>query len=249
MASVADVIAGLKAVLTQIGTARRLLAGASWDKAAETYRTTMAGSTTLEATELAQLDSLAGRQLTEADQLAARAEAAITAIITRLGGDESPAVEQHVSRSVTNQHGDRYPEEFGEDTARSMPPRVRRGARNAEMMGYVTIDGREFGKLGTARGDPWAQQVEQRLKGLGLFRYLRLVHHVEMKAAAILLAVAGAEGEVRINHAPCGSAPRQRSGCHEALPHFIPKGRTLTVMGTDADGQPFLQTYRGRAPQ
>ncbi|HEX5405450.1 MAG TPA: DddA-like double-stranded DNA deaminase toxin [Pseudonocardiaceae bacterium] len=249
MASVADGIAGLKAVLTQISTARRLLAGTGWDNAATTYRTTMAGSTRPEATEQARLDGQVQRQLSEADHLAARAATAIGEIITRLGGRPTQAVEQQARPSVTNQHGDRYPEEFGADTARSMPPRVRRGARNAEMMGYVTIDGREFGKLGATRGDPWAEQVRQRLRGLGLRRWLRLSHHVEMKAVAVLLSVGGRGGEVRINHAPCGYEPGDPGGCHQVLSDFIPRGESLTVLGTDANGEPFQHTYQGRAPR
>jgi hypothetical protein len=158
----------------QIDAARRLLAGVGWDKAAETYRTTMTGSTAPEATALDHLDTVARRQLAEADKLAARAETAITAIITRLGGNGSPTVDQHVDRSVTNQHGDRYPVEFGEDAARSMPPR--------------------------------AVPVQQRLRALGLRRWLGLSHHVEMKAVAVLLSVGGGGGEARINHAPAASS-------------------------------------------
>jgi hypothetical protein len=249
VASVADVIIGLKAVLAQIATARRHLASCGWTDADADYRAVTTGSARPEIADLTRLGSQAAHRIAESDQLAARAETAINAVITTVQGEPTAASISLTEPAATNQHGDRYPADFGTDTARSMPPRVRRGARNAEMMGYATVDGRDLGKLGASRSDPWAEQVQARLRELGLYQYLWLSHHVEMKTVALLLSAAGSHAEARINHAPCGSEPRQGSGCHQVLPDFIPKGRSLTVMGTDSHGAPFRHTYQGRAPR
>lgn len=237
MTSIAAVVVALRAVLHQARAVRRHLATTGWESAAEAYRTVLAGSADPAAAQITALDAQIRHRVTEADRFMGAAESAIEAMIARLGG------------AVANQHGDHYPEQFGADSATSMPPRVRRGARNAEMMGYATVDGREFGKLGATRTDPWTEQVRDRLMALGLHRFVWLAHHVEMKAVALLLGVAGTSGEIRINHAPCGSEPRTGSGCHQVLPDFIPSGCSLTVLGTDSKGQPFQRTYQGRSPR
>ncbi|MGQ0841533.1 DddA-like double-stranded DNA deaminase toxin [Actinokineospora sp.] len=53
--------------------------------------------------------------------------------------------------------------------------------------------------------------------------------------------------QVIINHAPCGSEPGAIDGCDAVLPSFIPCGSQLTVLGTDAQGDPFHRTYKGKA--
>ncbi|MGQ0839232.1 DddA-like double-stranded DNA deaminase toxin [Actinokineospora sp.] len=53
---------------------------------------------------------------------------------------------------------------------------------------------------------------------------------------------------VIMNHAPSGSEPNERRGCDALLPYFIPRGQSLTVLGSDADGNPFNRTYEGKAP-
>jgi hypothetical protein len=240
MASVADVIAGLRAVLTQIGTARRLLAGAAWDKAADTYRTTMAGSTRPEATELAQLDALAKRQLTEADQLAARAETAITAIITRLGGTASePATARHRDDS-------RYPTAAAWAVP-DLPRRVREGVPNERTIGRVLVGGRDLHTMTSGRDGTWTPEIRNRLAKLGIRTMLRLENHVEMKVAQLMIQLGERAGEVVINHAPCGSQRPMRSGCHQVLARYLPQGYTLTVHGTTQAGLPFSHTYKGQA--
>ncbi|WP_411431355.1 DddA-like double-stranded DNA deaminase toxin [Actinokineospora spheciospongiae] len=51
-----------------------------------------------------------------------------------------------------------------------------------------------------------------------------------------------------MNHAPCGSEQGFPQGCHDYLPDFLPTEHTLTVLGTDARGNPFKWTYEGKAP-
>lgn len=77
----------------------------------------------------------------------------------------------------------------------------------------------------------------------------QLANHVEMKAVVVMIQNNRTEARVVINHAPCGSEPGLTGGCHSFLPRFIPNGRTLTVLGTDAKGNPFRRTYRGEAPR
>jgi SCP1.201-like deaminase len=197
MASVADVIAGLKAVLTQVGTARRLLAGVGWDKAAETYRATMTGSTAPEATELAQLDNLAQRQLAEADQLAARTETSIAAIITRLGGTASePATARHRDDS-------RYPAAAAWAVP-DLPRRVREGDPNERTIGRMLVGGRDLHTMTSGRDGTWTPEIRSRLAKLGIRTTLRLENHVEMKVAQMMIQLGERDGQVVINHAPCG---------------------------------------------
>lgn len=172
-------------------------------------------------------------------------------MIGRLAGMAPPATGSSggspTDDPVVGRDGSQYPAEFGADLVWVMPPRVRRGANYSEMVGYITVDRRDLGRVGASRSDPWVEDVTRRLRSLRQYGYLWLAHHVEMKAVAMLLRLGGSHAEVRINHAPCGSEPRQGSGCHQLLPDFLPTGTSITVLGTDSTGRPFHRTYEGRA--
>ncbi|CRK59582.1 hypothetical protein [Alloactinosynnema sp. L-07] len=116
------------------------------------------------------------------------------------------------------------------------------------MTGHVEIAGRSYGTLTATTQDPWTRDAVQRVKLLGFsFAEMRLANHVEMKAVMIMIQNGADECRVIINHASCGSEPGAAGGCDSFLPHFIPAGSALTVMGTDANGGPFTRVYRGRA--
>lgn len=116
------------------------------------------------------------------------------------------------------------------------------------MTGYVVVNDKDYGKLTATRRDTWAADVAARLQRLGLDRFVdQFAHHVEMKAAMAMIVSGARTGQVTINHMPCGAAPGERRGCHATLPEFLPKGSSLTVLGTDTQGQPFHHTYEGRA--
>jgi hypothetical protein len=76
---------------------------------------------------------------------------------------------------------------------------------------------------------------------------MQFANHVEMKAVAAMIASGSMNARVIINHAPCGSEPRNGIGCEQFLPAIIPAGSTLTVLGTDAQGNPFERIYDGKA--
>ncbi|RLK54593.1 nucleic acid/nucleotide deaminase of polymorphic system toxin [Actinokineospora cianjurensis] len=115
------------------------------------------------------------------------------------------------------------------------------------MTGWVQLDGRDVGEITATRSDPWADDARARLLSLGLRRAKGLNNHVEMKTVTMMIQTNAREGRVIINHAPCGSEPGDPPGCDDVLPAFIPEGRTLTVLGTDAKGDPFKRTYHGKA--
>ncbi|MGQ0841143.1 DddA-like double-stranded DNA deaminase toxin [Actinokineospora sp.] len=117
------------------------------------------------------------------------------------------------------------------------------------MSGIAEIDGRSYGEISATTADTWAHEVAERAKLLGMKESVAkwLYNHVEMKAVVMMIQSGATYGRVIINHAPCGSEPGARGGCHRYLPYFLPRGSSLTVLGTDANGQPFRREYEGKA--
>ncbi|RLK60074.1 DddA-like double-stranded DNA deaminase toxin [Actinokineospora cianjurensis] len=142
---------------------------------------------------------------------------------------------------VANIHGDRYPDRVN-PYHDALPVRVVRG-KKMQIVGLVQLDGRDFGAITATRSDSWADSVARRLAELG--GNMNLFNHVEMKTVAMMLETGAKHGQVIMNHAPCGSERGHPPGCEQALPSFIPAGRSLTVLGTDAQGNPFERTYHG----
>jgi hypothetical protein len=149
--------------------------------------------------------------------------------------------------SITNRHGDRYPP--GAKKTDQLPARVTTPGQRPPMVGYAYIDGKDVGELTAGRLDPLVQQVRERLTDLGAPREVmgRIANHVEMKVAAMMVARQAKHGEVTINNATCGLVSSRRESCHYSLEPFLPRGSSLTVYGTTSDGQPFQQTYVGKA--
>ncbi|MBM7771612.1 hypothetical protein JOD54_001816 [Actinokineospora baliensis] len=171
-------------------------------------------------------------------------EALLAVVLARA---DPPAPASTPQPGVTNRHGDRYPPEATpyQDV---LPPRVRQGRRNAPIVAILEVDGQSFGELTATPQDDWTAESRARIRQLGLARRAdRVANHVEMKAVAVMVRTRGRQARVIINHAPCGSEPGAWIGCHSVLPDFIPEGSSLTVLGTDARGEPFSRTYKGKA--
>ncbi|RLK59676.1 DddA-like double-stranded DNA deaminase toxin [Actinokineospora cianjurensis] len=118
------------------------------------------------------------------------------------------------------------------------------------MTGILEINGTPFGELSATRQDDWARGSAERSRQLGIHDDAEgITHHVEMKAVIVMITSGATRARVIINHAPCGSEPGLAGGCHRLLPWFIPRGSSLTVLGTDAQGEPFQRIYEGRAAQ
>ncbi|GAA3031691.1 SCP1.201-like deaminase [Actinokineospora globicatena] len=145
-------------------------------------------------------------------------------------------------------HGDRYPDE-AVPYHDFMPPRVRKGQRNSPpMTGWVRLDGHDVGEIGATRNDPWAEKAAHRISALRVPNADQLNNHVEVKVVVMQIEMRRTQGQVVINHAPCGSETGSYlPGCHRALPRILPEGYTLTVLGTDVDGNPFKHIYHGKA--
>lgn len=124
-----------------------------------------------------------------------------------------------------------------------LPARVQ-GKRD-KTVGRIKINDRALPVPVESGMDTWSGHAGERMRALGIPEYLR--SHVEMKLAALMINTGAQHGEAVINHAPCGSEPSARGGCHASLEQFIPRGHSLTVHGTTAQGRAFTSTYRGRA--
>ncbi|MBM7770876.1 uncharacterized protein (DUF2164 family) [Actinokineospora baliensis] len=146
---------------------------------------------------------------------------------------------------VENQHGDRYPEEAN-PYHDMLQRRVIRGS-GMPISGWVQLDGKQTGEITATRSDPWAEESLSRMEELDPRRAAGLAHHVEMKVIVMMVASGSRHGQVIINHAPCGSEVGDLPGCHTSIPRCLPEGRTLTVLGTDRNGDPFKHTYHGKA--
>ncbi|HEX5405448.1 MAG TPA: DddA-like double-stranded DNA deaminase toxin [Pseudonocardiaceae bacterium] len=114
-------------------------------------------------------------------------------------------------------------------------------------MGRVLVGGRDLHTMASGRDGTWTPDIRRRPAELGIRTTLRLENHVEMKVAQLMIQLGERDGQVVINHAPCGSQRPMRSGCHQVLARYLPQGYTLTVYGTTRDGLPFSHTYEGRA--
>ncbi|WP_253888775.1 DddA-like double-stranded DNA deaminase toxin [Actinokineospora diospyrosa] len=172
------------------------------------------------------------------------AEALLAAVLARA---DPPTPVTSPRPGVANRHGDRYPA-AAMPYQDVLPPRVRQGRRNAPIVAILEIDGQSFGELSATVQDDWTVESRARIRALGLARRAdRVANHVEMKAVVVMVRTRGRQARVIINHAPCGSEPGAWIGCHSVLPDFIPEGSSLTVLGTDARGEPFFRTYKGKA--
>lgn len=116
-------------------------------------------------------------------------------------------------------------------------------------MAYPVLGSRKLGHITPNRDDPWTAEARKELVQRG-FRTIiaqRMAHHVEMKTAAMMIRLGERHGTLTLNHAPCGSEPGETGGCHNYLARILPLGFSLTVLGTDANGNPFKRTYKGTA--
>lgn len=113
-------------------------------------------------------------------------------------------------------------------------------------MGYVS---NQLTPFTSGRDGSWTPIIECRLDQLRVPEELAefVSSHVEMKVATMMITCGIRLAELVINHMPCGSRLDQRAGCHQVLEQYLPKRYTLAVHGTTQLGDPFSNTYRGRA--
>jgi hypothetical protein len=235
VASVGELTAHIRAVLDQLAAVRSRLLG-STEQLAEpgrAYHSLGEGSSQPDLGNAASYLEYADDKCRTALALVSQAMDRLTAYLLSIGG-------------IQNQYGDRYPIE-ATPYVDSLPPRVG-NKTNGEMTGYVVIDGREYGLITATRRDPWTSSVQERLDRLGFgTRYDWLSNHVEMKVVVAMIQSGKRIATVTINNAPCGSQSGDFRGCHQLLAGFLPRGSSLTVLGTDVNGQPFQHTYQGKA--
>jgi hypothetical protein len=257
VASVGDVVAAVRAALAQVaaGRAAVVTALALIEQAGYSYAQLGEGSSrpdmVVASTCLWAAHIQCQEVVTIIDQVTDHANSYLALIagpaLSADGSSPDPAVRSGPGPGVRNRHGDRYPEEAA-PYVDSLPPRVIKGQRNAEMTGYVVIDGREYGRITATTLDSWTEVVTKRLRRLGMAGFAGyLSNHVEMKVVQMMVDAGTRSATVTINHRPCGTPFDRRPGCHDVLGAFLPRGSSLTVLGTDAAGQPFRHVYHGEA--
>ncbi|QIZ33485.1 DddA-like double-stranded DNA deaminase toxin [Saccharopolyspora sp. ASAGF58] len=224
------------------------------DESREALGQALSGSNDLEAAEALGLQRSAADQLDEARAKVAAIRERIEQYRRCIGagassaaGSKPPEPERlAVPKRPPNAvgvDGSEYPGAAAWAVDEGLPPRVQRGA-GSPTVGYVRVNGLPTRVQSGADG--FSDTVDQRLREIGVRRPFDLRRHVEMKIAAMMTRTGDQHQEVVINHAPCGSEPGQTRGCHDMLERFLPRGRSMTVYGTTADGKPFSHTYHGK---
>ncbi|MDQ3401777.1 MAG: hypothetical protein M3548_00055 [Actinomycetota bacterium] len=245
--STEQLTAHLADVSAKLEQTRHNLTGAAicLDDAAQRAGAAVQGTTNAEAARIPAWFAQASQELATSLATISAVEKVLTRYLASINGVRGTSTPKpHVT--PPNRHGDRYPEEalpYSDD----LPPRVRRGERNSPMTGHVLLDGRDVGTISATRADVWTDEVAARIDSLGMpDDMFALTNHVEMKTVAMMIRNGARYARVIINHAPCGSGPGLMIGCDQFLSDFIPKGYSLTVLGTDQNGNPFKRTYHGR---
>jgi hypothetical protein len=258
MASIEDVVDGLRGVLDQLTGARRLLAAAdlAWEHAAADYSAVTSGASHPETVDLAVLAGHARRLLRETDELTGRCESAVNALIDRIRGGQGLAAGAEPAHRSYPGVATRERERLG---------RTQEGRRTSGS--WIKDDG-TVESVESGPDTPWfemtrAELIRQgRASGDPAARLQRLATHVEVqlvvRCGAELTAAAAAAAErgetgwqpqpvglsLRLSRQPCGTEPgipavAQRFSCDKQLGTIVrrtlPPGSSLTVV--DPDGR------------
>ncbi|MCP2255217.1 SCP1.201-like deaminase [Prauserella aidingensis] len=245
-------------VLDQIAAARAALAHASQAtvEARDLYAYCLDGAHVPDAAQAPGVAAEAVEQVDRQHGRLAKIEQTLRGYLDQLGATvaqpaarasqpPAPAESASVAEEVTAADGSRYPAAAGW-CADMLPRRVREGQAGERTTGYA--DG-SLTPFRSGNDDTWSPAIRQRIVELGLpaRRASFLASHVEMKVATMMITTGRRHSELVINHVPCGSQPRQASGCHQYLARYLPEGYSLTVRGTTQDGTPYSHTYEGTA--
>jgi hypothetical protein len=231
--SVGQVIAGLRGVLAGVAATRGRLAEAvsAWDEAASGYEAATAGSSQPEVTDLASLGDQVRPRIREADDLIARCESTINAIIARLGGSGlAPAMASPVG-------------------AAEVP--LSRGLPGAKAEGRWRDGKGDDVVLWSGRGDQWWAAAERFARDRGLLSResrasLDLSKHIGIKLAMRMRAPeeqCRRHEVVRMDREVCGTLPHQEEWaltCDKVLPMYLPPGAALTVVEPDGTRRTYV---------
>ncbi|MDQ3402415.1 MAG: hypothetical protein M3548_03345 [Actinomycetota bacterium] len=264
--SVDRLTARLRAVLTTLDQARLniVVATTAVAAAAQACDTVLRGTADTEASQVPAALAGASQDVSASHDAITAVKTALRAYLINLGVTGQPDQTMKISHDrvgfaqsdgqapsptsrpgISNRHGDRYPEN-ALPYSDSLPPRVLVGQYNSPTTCHVEVDGRAYGEVRATRNDVWTQEVVKYMSSLKLPAWARQYsNHVEMKAVMMLVMSNGKSACVVVNHAPCGSEAGVPIGCDILLPRVIPRGSSVTVLGTDAQGNPFERTYSG----
>lgn len=252
--SVAEIAAGLQAVIDAVATQRRQLATI----VADLHRTrgrfhavTAASGHRLIGDTLRQ-HAEAAERLQEADRLLANVPAALAEFAAALGATVRPATmaREHPQQALhLTSPEDVSPLASMADRSDTPAAVVRLAARlnpwregeNAKAFAFDS-DRRHLNDEPFTSG-----RVKAAADGLRPVRGgghpVTVTDHVEGHVAARMRLDGGpSDVTLVINKAPCDDRP---FGCDQLLPHIIPPGSRLTVYVVEADGPRFHRTYTG----
>lgn len=245
MASIGDIVTGLRGVLDRIGVGRRSLSAGetAWSDAASGLAAVTDGSNQPEVADLVRLEAVTRDRLREAADSLSRCEAEINAMIARFAG--AAARPPDVAEAVKSPPGDSYPPDAGWAAGLIDQPYspVNSGVPVVAIV-RATSSAKSFTwKPGSGR---WTESAKRRLAYLNAPAWARRVdYHIEMQVAAWMVESGTRQVELVINREPCGE--RFGRGCHQALQAFLPSGYRLSVFGTRGGGRYFTCDYDGKA--
>jgi hypothetical protein len=261
VASIDELVTGLRAILRQVETSRARLhdAAANWDAASATYSATLRGSHSLAAADLTRIDAVARRRGREAMQTVDQSAVRIETLIRRYQGGttsadrpestprQEPTSQPRRSPNVRHQDGSEYPPEADWAVA-TLPTRVGIAGQRTTT-GRVKIGDRVIpGEFRSGEWDSWVDRAWARFKEVGKADRAGafLKFHVESRVIAMMIETGQRQAEVVINNVVCGYQSKP-PGCHQRIEDLLPPDWELRVLGTDIKGRPFSRLYRGRS--
>jgi hypothetical protein len=191
----------------------------------------MAGSGRPEVADIASLDVHIQSQLRAADELAARCESLVNAIIDRLvgGSGSAPIAQSAVRDSRTS---------LPRDLLRRELRRIGRTGYGAETRGTWINDDGSVESITSGRATPWYRRTRAVLTGLGR-RHTALDTHCEAQAVVRMQQEGRRHATIVLSRRPCGTddVPPRPYTCDsrlgEIIRRLLPPGSTLTVVDPD----------------
>jgi hypothetical protein len=252
VASIEDIVAGLRAGLDLLATARQHLTegGAASRRAAARQVAVLAGSTGPEAAKLARLNAAIQENVGETNELADRCATAVNTMIDRLRGDDGQPSPGPIS-------SDRAGTTLPDTQQRAIEAAHRKlgkefpGARTEGV--WVRPDGTTE-RLSSGKASDWHGPAVAALTEIEDYRLSgALGTHVEAQFVTRMRQQGLTNAVLALDRAPCGSAggaPATKYSCHRKLPKIIrsllPPGSTLTVVAPTGAAWEYSETGRRR---
>ncbi|OLT38661.1 hypothetical protein BJF85_08090 [Saccharomonospora sp. CUA-673] len=246
--SVEQLAAAIGCALGQLAAARSAIAQASQTmvEARETYAYCVDGTRDPDAGQAPAAASEAVEQTDAQHGRLTQIEHMLRGYLEQLGATTAPAPGASPARDAAPAGNGppvaaASPQEQVERARAQLPPRVGSDSVRRKTHGrWWSSSGGEPAALTSGR-DEAARRVDERFAQMDAPWPIAASADVEMKLAQYMADNNITEATVVINNRPCQGA----LSCDNLLSVLLPTGSSLTVYGTEPDGTPFKQTYRG----